>query len=215
MLAALEQIQSGPLRTDAKGHGVPDITWTTEFAQIAGGLARRGANRLKNVYAEIGTTFASTVVTFPTVCAHILGQLLYYMKDDHILFGSDSLWYGGPQWQIEALWRFQIPQELQDTWDYPQLTEKSRRRILGLNSAVLYGLKGAQQKPSGYGAVPPNYASLVPDSLRNLLTGVGYPTPVTPASLIPDDNFSKLRRRFVEMGGGRDSSRHGWIRTRV
>jgi predicted TIM-barrel fold metal-dependent hydrolase len=215
MLAALEQIQSGPLRTDAKGHGVPDITWTTEFAQIAGGLATRGANRLKNVYAEIGTTFASTVVTFPTVCAHILGQLLYYMKDDHILFGSDSLWYGGPQWQIEALWRFQIPQELQDKCDYPQLTEKSRRRILGLNSAVLYGLKGAQQKPRGYGAVPPNYASLVPDSLRNLLTGVGYPTPVTPASLIPDDNFSKLRRRFVEVGGGRDSSRHGWIRTRV
>ena len=69
------------------------------------------------------------------------------------------------------------PQELQDKWDYPQLTEKSRRRILGLNSAVLYGLKGAQQKPRGYGAVPPNYASLVPDSLRNLLTGVGLSDP--------------------------------------
>ena len=218
MLAALEQNRSRRPVAGAmpRAHSVPDITWTTEFAQI-GGRACRGAraNRLKNVYAELGTTFASTVVTFPTVCAHIFGQLLYYMGDDHILFGSDSLWYGGPQWQVEALWRFQIPQELQDRWRYPQLTEKSRRRILGLNSAKLYGLKGAQQDPAGYNPVPPNYASLVPASLRDLLTGVGYPTPVMPASLIPNDRFTAVQRRYAEMGGGRDNSRHGWIRTRV
>ena len=215
MLAALEEIKTGPLRYDAKGHGVPDITWTTEFAQIAGGRSRRGANRLKNVYAEIGTTCASTVVTFPTVCAHILGQLVHYMGDDHVLFGSDSLWYGGPQWQIDALWRFQIPEDIRDRWGYPELTEKSKRRILGLNSAKLYGLNGAHSKPGGYTPVPPNYASLVPDALKTLLTGVGYPTPVMPASLIPDDNFSRLRRRFVEAGSRRDHARHGFIRTRV
>jgi hypothetical protein len=28
------------------------------------------------VYAELGTTFASCAITFPTVCAHILGQLM-------------------------------------------------------------------------------------------------------------------------------------------
>src|SRR2546426_7757992 len=27
-------------------------------------------------------------------------------------FGSDSIWYGSPQWQIEALWRFQIPDDM-------------------------------------------------------------------------------------------------------
>jgi hypothetical protein len=218
MLAALEEIQSGPLRTDTKGHAVPDITWTTQFAQIAGGLstpARKGANRLKNVYAELGTTFASTVVTFPTVCAHILGQLMYYMGDDHVLFGSDSLWYGGPQWQIEALWRFQIPEDLQNRWKYPPLTEKSKRRILGLNNASLYGLGHHDRDPSGYNRVPVNYAALVPDSLKSLLLGVGYPTPIMPASLIPEDNFSKWRRQYVEMGGGRSNARHGWIRTRV
>jgi len=42
-----------------------------------------------------GPTFASMVVTFPTVLAHLLGQLLYYMGADHIVFGSDSPWYGG------------------------------------------------------------------------------------------------------------------------
>jgi len=215
VLASLNEIESGATRMDAKGHAVPDITWTTRFAQICAGLQRKGANRLKNVYAELGTTFASSVVTFPTVCAHILGQLLYYMGDDHILFGSDSLWYGGPQWQIEALWRFQIPEDLQERWKYPPLTEKSRRRILGLNNAKLYGLKGKAGEDGGYTPVPPNFADIVPNDLRALLLGVGYPTPIVPASLLPDDNFTRLRRRYVEMGGGQNNARHGWIRTRV
>jgi hypothetical protein len=38
---------------------------------------------------------ASMLVTFPTVWAHLIGQLLYYMRDDHIVFGSESLWHGG------------------------------------------------------------------------------------------------------------------------
>jgi hypothetical protein len=41
---------------------------------------------------------------------------MYYMGSDHIVFGSDSLWYGGPRWQIEALWRFQIPDQIADKW---------------------------------------------------------------------------------------------------
>jgi len=137
------------------------------------------------------------------------------MGDDHILFGSDSLWYGGPQWQIEAMWRFQIPEDLQERWKYPALTEKSRRRILGLNNAKLYGLKDKAGENGGYLPVPPNFADLVPNDLRALLLGVGYPTPIMPASLLPEDNFSKLRRRYVEMGGGQSNARHGWIRSRV
>jgi len=50
---------------------------------------------LPNIYAELGTTMASMIVTFPTVWAHLIGQLLYYMGDENIVFGSDSLWYGG------------------------------------------------------------------------------------------------------------------------
>src|SRR5258708_36438474 len=47
---------------------------------------------------------ASMIVTFPTVWAHLIGQLLYYMGDDHIVFGSDSMWYGGSTWDDNALW---------------------------------------------------------------------------------------------------------------
>src|SRR5438874_300271 len=127
VLNALNEVNSGVLR-----EGVPDISWTTEMALLAAPF--------RNVYAEIGTTFASTVITFPTVCAHILGQLLKFMGEDRIVFGSDAVWYGSPQWQIEALWRFQIPEAMRRRYGYPELTPRVKRKILGLNSARLYDL---------------------------------------------------------------------------
>ena len=93
---SLQTIRSRTLRD-----GVPDIKWTTEYAQLVAPYS--------NCIAEIGTTWASSIVTFPTVAAHIMGQLMRYMGEDRIVFGSDCVWYGSPQWQIDALWRFQIP----------------------------------------------------------------------------------------------------------
>jgi uncharacterized protein len=213
--------------TDTDGHTVPNIRWTTQFAQIAAGKYEAGSEpsssspastrRLPNVYAELGTTMASMIVTFPTVWAHLIGQLLYYMGENNIVFGSDSMWYGGPQWQIEALWRSQIPDDIADRWHYPPLSEGAKRKILGLNSARLYGLPLAASK---YGdgnlatyATAPELQS--GGRLDTALRGVGYPTPVVSASLIPDDRFSKLRRWVEESGRGRIDTRHGWIRTRV
>jgi hypothetical protein len=54
------------------------------------------------------------------------------------------------QWQIEALWRFQIPEELRQRYGYPALTERAKRKILGLTSARLYGLQAVD--PGGYRA---------------------------------------------------------------
>ncbi len=90
MLRSLNDIRGGSVRTDTHGHTVPNIEWSTQFAQICAGRDPRSPHRLSNVYAELGTTFASMVVTFPTVLAHLMGQLLYYMGSDHIVFGSDS-----------------------------------------------------------------------------------------------------------------------------
>ena len=109
------------------------------------------------------------MVTFPTVTAHILGQLLMFKGSKHIDFGSDSLWYGSPQWQIEAMWRFQIPDQIRERWGYPELDEQAKRNILGLNSAKLYGLQvgtvGADQEgqnegeneDGGYGRIPADF----------------------------------------------------------
>ena len=79
------------------GHRGRDPTAPQRRSQHRLGHAVRADDQpFKNSYAEIGTTFASSVVTFPTVTAHILGQLMRYKGQRHILFGSDSLWYGSP-----------------------------------------------------------------------------------------------------------------------
>ena len=233
VLQALQDIENLPgsmpptTLTDSHGHTVPNIRWSTQFAQIAGGKYVAGAEptstspsshrRLHNLYAELGTTMASMIVTFPTVWAHFIGQLLYYMGEDNIVFGSDSMWYGGPQWQIEALWRSQIPDDIADRWRYPELSEGAKRKILGLNSARLYGLPvAASHYGRGNLASYPTAPELQPGGrMDNVLRGPGYPTPVIPASLLPDDNLSQMKRWAEEERRGRSNMRFGWMRTRV
>ena len=187
---SMQAIRSGRLRD-----GVPDIAWTTAFAQLAAPF--------RNVYAEIGTTFASTVITFPTVCAHILGQLVKYCGPDRVVFGSDSIWYGSPQWQIEALWRFQIPDEMRRQWGYPELTAAIKRKILGLTSARLYGLSGASAAPGGvYRSVPKTFESLIPESLKKMMEFPGFAA----------DNISRTRKEYVAMGASPSHTRYGWVR---
>jgi predicted TIM-barrel fold metal-dependent hydrolase len=185
MLDAMTDVRSGRLR-----QGVPDILWTTQFAIDAAPYP--------NVYAELGTTFASCVVTFPTVCAHILGQLLKFFGEDRIVFGTDSVWYGSPQWQIEAFWRFQIPDDLRNQYGYPELTETAKRKILGLNSARLY------QLPSNatYTPVPPDYADRIPDDLKTLMEFPGY----------TGDNLSRMKTEYVAAGPRPSNTRYGWLR---
>ncbi|MCI0464357.1 MAG: amidohydrolase, partial [Gemmataceae bacterium] len=83
------------------------IRWVSDLAAIP---KRHG---VQNVYAEIGTAFASTVITNPRLAAGMIGTLLKEMGADHLVWGTDSVWYGSPQWQIEALRRLEIPEDLQ------------------------------------------------------------------------------------------------------
>ncbi len=131
----LDDIKSGKMRG-----GVPDIAWTTEYAQLV--------QNLPNCYAEIGTTWASSIVTFPTVAAHIMGQLMKFMGEDRIVFGSDSVWYGSPQWQIEALWRFQIPEELRKKYRLPGADRASQAQDPGSDLGEVVRHQGI-----GYGFV--------------------------------------------------------------
>ena len=204
VLNALNEVRSGVLR-----EGVPDILWVTEMAVLAAPF--------KNVYAEIGTTFASTVVTFPTVCAHILGQLLKFMGEDRVVFGSDAVWYGSPQWQIEALWRFQIPEELCRRYGYPRLTPQIKRKILGLNSARLYGIQppATTASPAVYKPIPANYESRITAELKRILEYPGF-TASAPQEEFPQyaqDNLAKIKQSYADAGGTRSNARYGWLRT--
>ena len=66
---------------------------------------RRQAGR--NVYAELGSTWR-LLMRDPDSAAHGIGKLLKYCGEDNVLWGTDSIWYGSPQDQIQAFRTFQI-----------------------------------------------------------------------------------------------------------
>jgi hypothetical protein len=80
------------------------------------------------------------VVTTPALGAHLLGQLLAAFGPDRVLWGTDSIWYGTPQWQIAAFRRLEIPGELVDAFEYPPLTREVKAKIFGLSAAALFGV---------------------------------------------------------------------------
>jgi hypothetical protein len=184
------------IRAEKLRDGVPDILWTTEYAQLVAPF--------KNCHAEIGTTWGSSVVTFPTVAAHIMGQLMRYLGEDRIVFGSDCVWYGSPQWQIDALWRFQIPEEMRKKYRYPELTRDAKRKILGLNSAKLYGIKPLEgaAKDKVYRPVPKDYESRISTELKTIMEFPGFTA----------DNMATFKEKYVASGGERSNMRYGWIR---
>ena len=105
-------------------------------------LRKAGIGPGENVYAELGSTWRF-VMSRPTEAAHVLGKLLLHVGPDHILWGTDSIWYGSPQDQIESFRAFEISPELQERYGYPALTPEVKRKIFGLNAAKLHGLDPA------------------------------------------------------------------------
>lgn len=102
--------------------------------------AGRGPNG--NVYAELGATWHE-LMRSPTEAAHVLGKLMLYVGEDNILWGTDCIWYGSPQAQIDAFLAFEIGEDLQAAHGYPALTEERKAKILGLNAARVYGVDPA------------------------------------------------------------------------
>ena len=80
----------------------------------------------------------------PDEAAHVIGKLLKHLGPDNILYGSDCVWYGSPQDQIEAFRSFQIAESWQERYGYPALTDGIRAKIFGLNGARVYGIDHAQ-----------------------------------------------------------------------
>jgi predicted TIM-barrel fold metal-dependent hydrolase len=112
-----------------------EIPWTTEFC-----LMKKKEPALKNIYMELGSTFGQLVTTNPTACAHLLGQIIDAFGADHVLWGTDSIWYGTPQWQIEAFRRFEIPEALITQHQYTPLSRAVKEQIFGLNAARVFGV---------------------------------------------------------------------------
>lgn len=141
-----------------------EVPWVTELCTW-----KKRNPKVQNVYMELGATFGMTVITFPLLTAHMLGMMIDAFGADHVLWGTDSIWWGSPQWQIEAFKRLEMPEPLAKRFGYKPLTTQVKRQILGLNAARVYGVDPAAQiKP-----VPSDYV----DRLRAAYKESGLAAP--------------------------------------
>jgi predicted TIM-barrel fold metal-dependent hydrolase len=111
------------------------IDWVNDLADIP---AKYG---VKNVYGDLGQIFAQSTVAEPRLCAAMMGILCKGLGSDHVVWGTDAVWTGAPQWQIEALRRLEIPEDMQKKYGFAPLGAADgpvKRAIFGENSARLY-----------------------------------------------------------------------------
>jgi hypothetical protein len=123
--------REGPYTDATANVGVNRLITSVQGAGIGPG---------ENVYAELGSTWWH-LLRRPDEAAHVIGKLLVAFGEDNMLWGTDSIFYGSPQGQIEAFRAFQIPEAMQTRFGYPPLTRGAKAKILGWNAANLFGVE--------------------------------------------------------------------------
>jgi uncharacterized protein len=120
-------------------------SWTSDLADIA---EKYGVT---NVYGDLGQLFAWTTVAEPRLAAALMGTLVKGLGADNVLWGTDAVWTGAPQWQIEGLRRLEIPEDMQKKYGFQPLGPADgpiKSAIFGGNTARLYNFdKHAEGAP--------------------------------------------------------------------
>ncbi len=128
--------REGAYHPDRAGRGVNTLIKS---------LADNGIAPNSNVYAELGSTWR-ILMRDPTAAAHTLGKLLKYVGEDRVLWGTDSIWYGSPQDQIQAFRTFHISERFQEQHGYAALGAAQKTKVFGLNGAAVYGIEAGAIK---------------------------------------------------------------------
>jgi predicted TIM-barrel fold metal-dependent hydrolase len=134
-----------PLDRDA--FDVADVDHAaTDFTELNFIVEHCGLPRLED-FCWIGTqepnVYAGLAVVMPFIFSRpkyfgqVVGELLYWLGEDRILFASDyAIWQ--PKWLVEMFVDFQIPEDMQS--ELGTISTDQKKKILGLNAAKLYGI---------------------------------------------------------------------------
>jgi uncharacterized protein len=117
-----------------EGPYAPDTAPLTGVDILIKSLEDNGIAPNSNVYAELGSTWRH-VMKDPQEAAHLMGKLLKHVGEDRVLWGTDSIWYGSPQDQIQAFRAFRISEAFQERYGYPAMTTDVRAKVFGLSAA--------------------------------------------------------------------------------
>ena len=93
---------------------------------------------------------------------------------------------------------------MQNLFGYPALTDEIKRKILGLNSARLYGLKPGHNLAAQCKPAPKDYLSKMRPEFRKRME---VDKPLTGMQ----DDMDRMRHRYADASRGPDHMRFGWI----
>lgn len=110
-----------------------DMAWHKELMDI-----KVRNPKIGNVYPEIGSFFGPLAIQHPGLAMHGIGKNIKHYGVDRVVWGTDCIWWGSPQWVIDAFKRFQISDEYCEKFGYKKLSKQDKAKIFGLNAAKLY-----------------------------------------------------------------------------
>jgi hypothetical protein len=134
-------------------------SWVSDLADIP---AKYG---VKNVYGDLGQLFAYTSIAEPRLAAALMGTLIKGLGRDHVIWGTDAVWTGAPQWQIEGLRRLEVPEDMQKEHGFAPLGPANgpvKSGIFASNGFRLFGYDRHAEL-----ATPDRFAAIKQDYLRN------------------------------------------------
>jgi uncharacterized protein len=134
-------------------------SWVSDLADIP---AKFGVS---NVYGDVGQLFAQSVVAEPRLGAALMGILIKGLGHDHVCWGTDAIWTGSPQWQIESLRRLEIPEDMQKKHGFKPLggpTGEVKTAIFSGNNMRIYGVQQRTDKGDRFAAMKEEYLQLGP-----------------------------------------------------
>ena len=142
-------------------------SWVSELAEIP---AKYGVS---NVYGDLGQLFAYTSIAQPRLAAALMGTLIKGLGADHVIWGTDAVWTGAPQWQIEGLRRLEIPEDMQQANGFAPLGPADgpvKRGIFAENGFRIFGYERHAElgKPDKFAVLKRDYlqAGASPSNLR-------------------------------------------------
>lgn len=95
------------------------------------------ATQETNVYGGLAVALPF-IHTRPRYFAEIISELLFWVGEDKLLYGSDyGIWT--PKWLIDKFMAFQLPEEIAKETGV-SLSDIAKAKILGLNAARLYNI---------------------------------------------------------------------------
>jgi len=139
--SAIQHAPSEPEWASSIDPTTGDFAWHNVLMDI-----KKRNPKMNNVYPEVGSFFNVLAIADPVLCMHGMGKNIKIYGADHVIWGTDCLWWGSPQWAIEAFKRFQISDELCEKFGYSKITKEDKAKIFGLNAARIYGVDAKEKR---------------------------------------------------------------------